>query len=131
MLLLPRFKLLLAGSAFLSVVVALTVTSEALTAIGANPQDERKLESLVPKHVPLRIRIKKEKEKECVERVLSHRMHLHQACERESLGLGCVPEGQIRSESLALIHFQELAVNLAPIIFGQGWDKFDPAWIFV
>jgi hypothetical protein len=61
---LKHLKLLFALMVFTGTIVTLHVTShQAIDTSASAAQQERQLENLIPKHVPLKIRIKKEKER--------------------------------------------------------------------
>jgi hypothetical protein len=57
-------RLVMAGVLLSALSLALALTSREGHAIAKTQQEERKLENLIPKHVPLGIKIRKEKEKE-------------------------------------------------------------------
>jgi hypothetical protein len=61
----PRIKLFLAGLMFLTVLVVVgrTYISPSITKAFAAPQHERLIEDKIPKHVPIKIKLKAEKEK--------------------------------------------------------------------
>ena len=65
MLTLPRIKLLLAATLFISLLLVLGATLDRpdLTVL-AQREDQREFVDEIPRHVPLRAKVKKEKEKE-------------------------------------------------------------------